>query len=141
MARSYIEGPGRCQFLLCSTKIPLLNRPARPQSDRGHTRNVPYRAARSHSERAASSACVGKWYSAPQIVWNKSTRRARERGGARVGRPKWLRILTHGVAIASEKEPQQTTCAPHAGAGAVSASVAKRLTSRRSSLPVPRIGS
>src|SRR5262245_15136532 len=29
-----------------------------------------------------------------QIVWNRSTRRAEARGGARDGRPKWLRILT-----------------------------------------------
>jgi hypothetical protein len=44
--------------------------------------------------RAAPSACVGKRFSAPQIVWNRSTRCAGERGGARVGRPRWLRILT-----------------------------------------------
>ena len=30
----------------------------------------------------------------PQIVWNRSTRRAGERDGARVGRLRWLRILT-----------------------------------------------
>jgi hypothetical protein len=29
----------------------------------------------------------------PQIVWNRSTRLAHARGGARVGRPRWLRIL------------------------------------------------
>ena len=29
-----------------------------------------------------------------QIVRNKSTRRAAERGGARVGRPRWVSILT-----------------------------------------------
>src|SRR5262249_36604193 len=48
------------------------------------------RAGRSNSERAAPSACVGRRFSAPQIVWNGSTRRA----GARVGRPRCLRILT-----------------------------------------------
>src|SRR5215471_21785346 len=46
------------------------------------------RAGRSNSERAAPSACVGRRFSAAQIVWNRSTRRA----GARVGRPRWLRI-------------------------------------------------
>src|SRR5215472_13775077 len=51
-------------------------------------------AARSNSERAAPSACVVKRFSAAHIVWNKSTRRADARGGARVGRPQWLRILT-----------------------------------------------
>ena len=60
----------------------------------GGARKVPYGAARSNSERAAPSACVGRRFSAPQIVWNRSTRRAGARGGARVGRPRWLRILT-----------------------------------------------
>ena len=40
----------------------------------GGARSVPDRAARSNSERAAPSACVGKRFSAPQIVWNRSTR-------------------------------------------------------------------
>src|SRR5512146_458728 len=31
---------------------------------------------------------------APQIVWNRSTRLAHARGGARAGRPRWPRILT-----------------------------------------------
>src|SRR5262249_20442876 len=58
----------------------------------GGARKVAFRARRSHSERAAPSACVAKRFSAPQIVWNRSTRCAGERGGARVGR--WARILT-----------------------------------------------
>ena len=29
-----------------------------------------------------------------QIVWNRSTRRAGARGGARFGRPRWVRILS-----------------------------------------------
>jgi hypothetical protein len=60
----------------------------------GGARKVLYGAAPSNSERAAPSACVGKRFSAPQIVWNRSTRRASARGGARDGRPRWLRILT-----------------------------------------------
>ena len=60
----------------------------------GGARSVPDHAARSNSERAAPSARVGKRFSAPQIVWNKSNRCAGERGGARVGRPRWARILT-----------------------------------------------
>src|SRR5215472_498235 len=51
------------------------------------------RAGRSNSERAAPSACVGRRFSAPQTVSNRSTRRASARGGARVGRPRWLRLL------------------------------------------------
>ena len=60
----------------------------------GGARSVPDHAARSNSERAAPSARVGNRFSAPQIVWNKSNRCAGERGGARVGRPRWARILT-----------------------------------------------
>ena len=59
----------------------------------GGARSVPDHAARSNSERAAPSARVGNRFSAPQIVWNKSNRCAGERGGARVGRPRWVRIL------------------------------------------------
>ena len=60
----------------------------------GGARSVPDHAARSNSERAAPSARVGNRFSAPQIVWNRSNRCAGARGGARVGRPRWLRILT-----------------------------------------------
>src|SRR5262249_54365988 len=60
----------------------------------GGARTVPDHAARSNSERAAPSARVGTRFSAPQIVWNKSNRCAGERGGARVGRRRWARILT-----------------------------------------------
>ena len=54
---------------------------------------MPDHAARSNSERAAPSARVGNRFSAPQIVWNKSNRCAGERGGARVGRPRWAEDL------------------------------------------------
>ena len=76
----------------------------------GGARKVPYRAARSNSERAAPSACVGKRFSAPQIVWNRSTRRAGARGGARVGRPRWLRILmiTGGSSMAALRRRLRT---------------------------------
>src|SRR5262249_7563777 len=60
----------------------------------GGKRKVSYGDARSNSERAAPSACVGRRLSAPQIVWNRSTRRSGARGGPRVDRPRWLRILT-----------------------------------------------
>src|SRR5262245_30897650 len=60
----------------------------------GGARSVPDHAARSNSERAAPSARVGNRFSASQIVWSKSNRCAGERGGARVGRPRWARILT-----------------------------------------------
>src|SRR5262249_25680211 len=50
----------------------------------GGKRKVSYGDARWNSERAAPSACVGRRFSASQIVWNRSTRHA----GARVGRPR-----------------------------------------------------
>jgi len=59
----------------------------------GSARLARRRAARSNSERAAAKDCVGNRFGS-QIVWNRSTRRAGARGGARVGRPRWARILT-----------------------------------------------
>src|SRR5262249_8800545 len=61
-----------------STVVPV--RLAGEQS--GGKRKVSCGDARSNSERAAPSACVGRRLSAPQIVWNRSTRRAGARGGA-----------------------------------------------------------
>ena len=49
--------------------------------------------ARTQSERRRRLA-LASGFRLPQIVWNRSTRRAGERGGARVGRPRWLRILS-----------------------------------------------
>src|SRR5262245_6472392 len=89
------RSPGRvvnsCPVLLDekSTLVPV--RLAGEQS--GGKRKVSYGDARSNSGRAAPSACVGRRLSAPQIVWNRSTRHASARGGPRVGRPRWLRIL------------------------------------------------
>src|SRR5215475_3163506 len=92
--RSYIAAPAELSipFLLDekSTVVPV--RLAGEQS--GGKRKASYGDARSNSERAAPSACVGRRLSAPQIVWNRSTRRAGARGGARDGRPRWARILT-----------------------------------------------
>jgi hypothetical protein len=59
----------------------------------GGARSVPDRAARSNSERAAPSARVANRFSAPQVVWNRSNRCAGARGGARVGRPRWLILI------------------------------------------------
>jgi hypothetical protein len=58
-----------------------------------------YRAARPEGgrTRAKGSLAVGLHWQVVfgcQMGWNKSTRRAGERGGVRVGRPGWLRILT-----------------------------------------------
>src|SRR5215468_8328488 len=74
-----------CQFLFCLMKNPLLYRSCLAGEQSGGKRKVSYGDARSNSERAAPSACVGKRFSAPKIVWNRSTRRAGARGGA-VGR-------------------------------------------------------
>src|SRR5262250_1244460 len=84
----HIAGPSEMSipFLLDekSTVVPV--RLVGEQS--GGKRKVSYGDARSNSEGAAPSACVGRRLSAPQIVWNRSTRRAGARGGARVGRPR-----------------------------------------------------
>src|SRR4029077_20108717 len=68
----------------------------------GGARKISCGVARSNSGRAAPSACVGKLFGY-QIDRNRSTRRAGERGGARVGRPRWLRILriTGGSSMAA----------------------------------------
>jgi hypothetical protein len=46
-------------------------------------------------ELRASGAVGSRWQPVfgCQIVWNRSTRRAGARGGARVDKPRWLRIL------------------------------------------------
>src|SRR5262245_54002925 len=92
---SYIAGPRELSILLDekSTVVPV--RLAGEQS--GGKRKVSYGGARSNSERATPSACVGRRLSAPQIVRNRSTRRAGARGGPRVGRPRWLRNIKYHV--------------------------------------------
>jgi hypothetical protein len=49
----------------------------------GGARNLLYPAARSNSGRAAPSACVGKRFSAAQIIWNRSAHRRKRRGAGR----------------------------------------------------------
>jgi hypothetical protein len=83
----------RCQFFFLLDEKPTVVPVGSVGEQSGGAQEVPYGAVRSNSERAAPSAWVGKRFSAPQIVWNRSTRRAGARGGARVGRPRWLRIL------------------------------------------------
>src|SRR5215470_13792804 len=72
-----------CQFLFLLDKNPTVVPVGSAGERLGGARKVVYGAARSNSERAAPSACVGKRYSAPQIVWNKSTRRAGELAAGR----------------------------------------------------------
>src|SRR5215475_13921425 len=114
MAGAIAQDRQSCQFSFVldekSTVVPV--RLAGEQS--GGKRKVSYGDARSNSERAAPSACVGRRLSAPQIVWNRSTRRSGARGGPRVDRPRWLRILTitGGSSIAAMifKAPQLGQC-------------------------------
>ena len=77
----HIAGPSEMSIPVLldekSTVVPV--RWAGEQS--GGKRKVSYGDARSNSERASPSACVGRRLSAPQIVWNRSTRRAGARGG------------------------------------------------------------
>jgi hypothetical protein len=114
-------------------KSPLLYRSASVRERSGSARKVPYGAPGSEIERAAPSACVGGRFSAPQIVWNRSTRRAGARGGARVGRPRCLRILTitGGFSMAAMifKAPPQF--------GQCSMSMSKTRLSSRAQLSAP----
>src|SRR5262249_3659306 len=79
--RSYIAAPAELSIPVLldekSTVVPV--RLAGEQS--GGKRKVSYGDARSNSERAGSSACVGRRLSVPQIVLNRSTRRGGARGG------------------------------------------------------------
>src|SRR5262245_2050149 len=70
-----IAGPSEMSipFLLDEKSAVVPVRLAGEQS--GGKRKVSYGDARSNSERAARLACVGRRLSAPQIVWNRSTRR------------------------------------------------------------------
>ena len=78
-------------FLLM--KIPMLLRRLGRRSGR---RRAKCAGSRRSLELRASGAVGSRWQPVfgYQIVWNRSTRRAGARGGARVGRPRWARILT-----------------------------------------------
>src|SRR5215510_11159327 len=93
MAGSIAQDRESCQFPFVLDEKPTVVSVGLAGEQSGGKRKISYGDARSNSERAAPSACVGRRLSAPQIVWNRSTRRAGARGGARVGRPRWLRIL------------------------------------------------
>src|SRR5215468_4070321 len=90
MAGAIAQDRERCQFPFLVDEKPTFVPVGSAGERSGGAQEVLYGAARSNSERAAPSACVGKRFSAAQIVWNRSTRRAGARGGARVGRPRWL---------------------------------------------------
>src|SRR6266550_4166554 len=90
MAGAIAQDRESCQFPFVLDEKPDVVPGGSGGEQSGGARNLLYPAARSNSERAAPSACVGKRFSAPQIVWTRSTRRA----GARDGRPRWQRILT-----------------------------------------------
>ena len=46
-----------------------------------------------------------------QAVWNRSTRRAGERGRARVGKPGWVRILRNADPVANRRTGLIIGCA------------------------------
>ena len=77
MAGAIAQDRERCQFPFVLDEKPTVVAGGSVGKRSRRARKVPYRAARSNSERAAPSACVGKRFSAVQIVWNRSTRRAR----------------------------------------------------------------
>src|SRR5262249_1945560 len=109
MAGAIAQPRQSCQFPFVldekSTVVPV--RLAGEQS--GGKRKVSYGDARSNSERAAPSACVGRRLSAPQVVWNRSTRRA----GAR-GRPRARSNHKNGnsVTVARNRRPRPAMTMP-----------------------------
>ena len=94
MAGAIAQDRESCQFPFVLDEKPDVVPGGSGREQSGGARNLLYPAARSNSERAAPSACVGRRFSVAQIVWDRSIRRAVARGGARVDRPRWLRILT-----------------------------------------------
>jgi predicted transcriptional regulator len=94
MAGAIAQDRESCQFPFVLDEKPTVVSVGSAGERSGGARKVPCGAARSNSGRAAPSACVGKRFSAAQIIWNRSTRRTGARGGAQVDRPRWLRILT-----------------------------------------------
>ena len=104
MAGAIAQDRQRCQFPFVVDEKPTVVSVRSAGERSGGARKVSCGAARSNSGRAAPSACVGRRFSAAQIIWNRSTRRAGARGGARVDRPRWLRILTitGGSSMAAE---------------------------------------
>ena len=103
MAGAIAQDRQRCQFPFVVDEKPTFVPGGSAGERSGGARKISCGVARSNSGRAAPSAWVGKRFSAAQIIWNRSTRRAGARGGARVGRPRWLRILiiTGGSSIAA----------------------------------------
>src|SRR2546428_11774389 len=94
MAGAIAQDRQRCQFPFLVDEKPTFVPGGSAGERSGGARKISCGAARSNSGRAAPSACVGKRFSAAQIIWNRSTRRTGARGGARDGRPRWLRVLT-----------------------------------------------
>src|SRR5215510_1716937 len=83
-----------CQFLFCLMKNPLLYRGRLGRRAVG--RQAKGFLWRRSVELRASGTVGLRWQAVfgCHIVWNRSTRRAGARGGARDDRPRWLRILT-----------------------------------------------
>jgi hypothetical protein len=138
MAGAIAQDRQRCQFPFLVDEKPTFVPGGSAGERSGGARKISCGVARSNSGRAAPSACVGKRFSAAQIIWNRSTRRAGARGGARVGRPRWLRILiiTGGSSIAAMifKAPPQF--------GQCSTSMSKtRLSSKEGGTMAARIDS
>jgi len=114
MAGAIAQDRERCQFPFVRDEKPTVVPVGSPRERSGGARTVPYRAARSNSERVAAKDCVGNRFGS-QVVWNRSNRCAGARGGARVDKPRWLRILTitGGSSIAAmifKAAPQFAQC-------------------------------
>src|SRR5215813_8342289 len=70
--RSYSAGPGKMSIPFLVDEKPTVVPVGLAGEQSGGKRKVSYGDARSNSERAAPSACVGRRFSASQILWNRS---------------------------------------------------------------------
>jgi hypothetical protein len=72
MAGAIAQDRQRCQFPFVVDEKPTFVPGGSAGEQSGGAQEVPCGAARSNSGRAAPSACVGKRFSAAQIIWNRS---------------------------------------------------------------------
>jgi hypothetical protein len=94
MAGAISQPRQRCQFPFLVDEKPAFVPGGSAAEQSGGARKISYGVARSNSGREAPSACVGKRFSAVRLSGIDRLDAPAHGAGARVGRPRWLRILT-----------------------------------------------